>query len=67
MQRRCSGRGLMLAGVIVALIGLALVVGESFHLPPHWRMVAVGVILFVVGALRWSTRRPDEFAGGDKR
>ena len=67
MQRRCSGRGLMFVGALVAGIGLLLVVGESFHLPPHWRIVALGVILFAVGALRWATRRPDDSTGGDTR
>ena len=54
--RRCFGNGLMLAGLIVAGIGLALVVGESVHLPRHWQTVAVGAVLFGAGALRWAMR-----------
>jgi hypothetical protein len=48
----------MLAGVIVGGIGLALVLGESLHLPRHWQTVAVGAALFAAGALRWALRRP---------
>lgn len=55
-KRRCFGNGLMLAGLIVAGIGLALVVGESVHLPRHWQTVAVGAVLFGAGALRWAMR-----------
>jgi hypothetical protein len=47
----------MLAGLIVAGIGLALVVGESLQLPRHWQTVAVGVVLFGAGVLRRALRR----------
>ena len=60
MKGRCSGNGLMVAGLIVGGIGLALIIGETFHLPRHWQMVAVGAVLFAVGALRRATRRPDD-------
>jgi uncharacterized membrane protein len=50
----------MVVGLIVAGIGLALIVGETFHLPRHWQMVVVGVVLFAAGALRRATRRPDD-------
>ena len=56
-ERRCfRGNGLMIAGLIVAGIGLALVIGESIHLPRHWQTVAVGVALFAAGALRRALR-----------
>jgi hypothetical protein len=49
----------MLAGAIITSIGLALVVGETWHLPRHWQTVAVGLALLVFGALRWSMRRTE--------
>jgi hypothetical protein len=59
-ERRCGGfGGLMLAGAIITSIGLALVVGETWHLPRHWQTVAVGLVLLVFGALRWSMRRTE--------
>ena len=52
-EPRCrSTNGLMLAGLIVATIGLVLMIGNTWTLPRYWQPVAVGVILFVVGALR---------------
>ena len=49
----------MLAGAIITSIGLALVVGETWHLPRHWQTVAVGLVLLAFGALRRSMRRPE--------
>ena len=66
-ERRCGGMGLMLAGLIIATIGLALVVGETWHLSRHWQTVAVGVVLFVFGALRRTMRRADESRGSGER
>ena len=66
-QRRCGVNGLMLAGLIIATIGLALVTGETLHLPRHWQTVAVGVVLFAAGAVRWSMRRTAESPGGGDR
>ena len=59
-ERRCGVNGLMLAGLIVTGIGLALVAGETFHLPRHWQTVAVGLVLLAAGALRRSVRRGDD-------
>ncbi len=47
----------MLAGVIVTGLGLALIVGETLHLPRHWQTVAVGLVLLGAGALRRAMRR----------
>ena len=61
MDRRCSGMGLMLAGLIVLLVGLAVAAAAALRLPPHWQPVLVGAVLFLLGALRWATagaRRP---------
>ena len=56
--RRCfGGDGLMFAGLIVMLIGLAVVVMRSFQLPPQWTAVVVGAVLFLVGAARRAMRR----------
>jgi len=59
MTCRRSGMGLMLAGVIVVLVGLALVASVSLHLPREWTPVLVGVALFVAGALRLLIRGED--------
>lgn len=52
VERRCAGSGLIIAGLVVTLIGLALVAGESLHLPRHWQTVAVGAVLVAVGLVR---------------
>ena len=56
MNRRCGGNGLMLAGLIVMLIGLAVAAAATLHIPGYWTPVLVGAALFLVGALRWATR-----------
>ena len=52
MNRRCGANGLMLAGLIVMLIGLAIAVAAALRLPGYWTPVLVGAALFLVGALR---------------
>ena len=60
-SRRCfGGNGLMFAGLIVMLIGLAVVVMRTVELPPYWTPVIVGAVLFVIGAARRVIRRRDE-------
>jgi hypothetical protein len=54
MERRCSGIGLMLAGGIVALVGLVIAISVTFGVPRHWMVFMVGVALLVAGALRRS-------------
>jgi xanthine/uracil permease len=57
--RRCFGNGLMFAGLIVMLIGLAVVIMRTVELPPYWTPVVVGAVLFLIGAARRATRGQD--------
>ena len=52
MAGRCSGRGLMLAGLIVSVIGLSLALIQTFDIPRHWTTLGIGIALLVAGALR---------------
>jgi uncharacterized membrane protein YiaA len=63
MNRRCRGNGLMFAGLIVMLIGLAVAAATALHIPGYWTPVLVGAVLFLVGALRRAAGRdrpPDD-------
>ena len=57
--RRCAGNGLILAGLIVTLIGLAVVATRTFHIPREWTTVGIGLALLAAGAARRAFRRPD--------
>ncbi len=58
MECRHSGTGLMLAGAVVAVIGLGIALMQALQIPRYWVPFLVGVGLFLVGAVRWaSTRR----------
>ena len=61
MACRGSGYGLMLAGVIVTLVGLAVALAHTFELPRYWTALGVGVALLVAGAFRAAVGggRPD--------
>lgn len=50
-----SGRGLMMAGVIVTFIGLCIVMVRVFRVPEYWVPLMVGVGLFILGLIRWLT------------
>ena len=50
--RRCFGSGLMFAGLIVMLVGLAVVIMRTIELPSYWTPVVVGAVLFLIGATR---------------
>jgi len=65
MSRRCRGNGLMFAGLIVMLIGVAVAAATALHIPGYWTPVLVGAVLFLVGAARRATRgdRPPEDPG----
>jgi hypothetical protein len=52
MARRCSGNGLMLAGLIVALIGLVSALTTVLDLPRYWTTMLIGAALFLAGAAR---------------
>jgi xanthine/uracil permease len=55
--RRClGGRGLMFAGLIVMLVGLAVVVMRTVEIPRYWTPVVVGAVLFLIGAARHAIR-----------
>lgn len=47
-----SGKGLMMAGLIVTLIGIGIVLVRTLQVPGYWIPLAVGVALLVVGAIR---------------
>jgi hypothetical protein len=57
--RRCAGNGLILAGLIVTLIGLAVVATRTLHIPREWTTVGVGLALLAAGAARRMLRGPD--------
>jgi len=52
-----SGRGLMMAGLIVAFIGLCIVLIRLLRVPEYWVPLMVGVGLFLLGLIRWMTSR----------
>ncbi len=52
-----SGRGLMAAGAIVALIGLCIILVRVLRVPEYWVPLMVGVGLFLLGLLRWLTSK----------
>ena len=45
----------MMAGAIVALIGLCIVLIRVLHVPEYWTPLMVGVGLFILGLVRWLT------------
>ncbi len=47
-----SGKGIMMAGLIVTLIGIGIVLIRAFQVPGYWIPLAVGLALLVVGAVR---------------
>jgi hypothetical protein len=60
-SRRCfGGSGLMFAGLIVMLIGLAVVIMRTVEVPSYWTPVAVGAVLFLIGAARRAMRGQDD-------
>ena len=59
MARQCSGSGLILAGLIVTLIGLAIVVTRTYQIPREWVTVGVGLALLAAGVARRALRGPD--------
>ena len=65
MARRCAGTGLMLAGAIVAIVGLAVAMMHALHIPGYWTTLAVGIALLTGGAMRavaGGRRKPDAAA-----
>lgn len=60
MNRRCAGNGLLLAGMIVTLVGLAVVLTATLGIPRHWTTVGVGLALLATGVVRRALRPRDE-------
>jgi hypothetical protein len=52
-----SGKGLMTAGAIVALIGLCVILVRVLKVPEYYVPLMVGIGLFLVGLLRWLTSK----------
>jgi uncharacterized membrane protein YiaA len=48
----------MLAGAIVTIVGLAVAMMHTLHVPGYWITVAVGIALLAGGAIRALARRP---------
>jgi hypothetical protein len=63
MACRRSGFGLMVAGAIVTLVGLAVVLMHTFAIPREWTTVIVGVALLGAGVARAALRRWHPGAG----
>jgi hypothetical protein len=59
MDRRCSGNGLIVAGLIVTLIGVGIVAVRALQIPREWATVGVGLALLAAGLLRRALRGPD--------
>jgi hypothetical protein len=57
MAQRTAGRGLMVAGAIVMVIGLGVVAVRTFGIERHWIPVFVGAALFVAGLVVYLTSR----------
>jgi len=52
-----SGGKLMMAGLIVAFIGLCIVLVHVLHVPRYWVPLMVGVGIFLLGLVRWLIAR----------
>jgi hypothetical protein len=57
MADRNSGGKLMMAGLIIAFIGVCIVLVQILHVPRYWVPLMVGVGIFLVGLVRWLTAR----------
>ncbi|MGH7388193.1 MAG: hypothetical protein ACREM3_01875 [Candidatus Rokuibacteriota bacterium] len=57
MSQRTAGRGLMVAGTLVTIVGLGIVAMRTLDVPRYWMPVIVGVALFVAGVVTWATSR----------
>jgi hypothetical protein len=57
MAGRNSGGKLMMAGLIIAFIGLCIVLVQILHVPRYWVPLMVGVGIFLVGLVRWLSGR----------
>lgn len=55
-----SGRGLMMAGLIVMFVGLCIVMIRVLKVPEYWVPLMVGAGLFLLGLVRWLTARNEQ-------
>ena len=49
-----SGKGMMMAGLIVTVIGGGIVLVRAFQVQGYWIPLLVGVALLLIGAIRRS-------------
>jgi len=47
-----SGKGMMMAGLILTVIGAVIVLFRAFQVPGYWIPLLVGVALLLIGAIR---------------
>jgi hypothetical protein len=59
MAQRCRGNGLIIAGVVVTLVGLAVVLTRAYQIPREWTTVGVGLALLAAGVTQRMLRGPD--------
>lgn len=59
MASRSPGNALILAGLIVTVIGLGVVLVQTFALPRSWIVVLVGLVLLGAGLARRALRGRD--------
>lgn len=52
MGRAHSGRGLIVAGLIVSTVGVGIVLFRVFQIPGYWAPLLVGVALLLAGVAR---------------
>lgn len=57
MANRSSGGKLMMAGALIAFIGLCIVLVQVLQMPRYWVPLMVGVGIFLVGLVRWLSTR----------
>jgi uncharacterized membrane protein HdeD (DUF308 family) len=52
MRTAHSGKGLIVAGLVVSMIGLGIVLFRVLQIPGFWAPLMVGVALLLAGVLR---------------
>jgi hypothetical protein len=65
MTRHCAGNGLIVAGIVVTVIGLAVAGMAMADLPGYWTTAVVGGGLLLAGMLRRAIGR-EGARGGDR-
>ena len=59
MSERGACNGLIVAGLIVTLIGVAIIATHTFRIPREWATLGVGLALLAAGLVRRGLgRRP---------